>query len=52
VIVASELEGLSQCLSSALTITDKQACRDRYYPRIEHKLHMPTGWLESHGHMF
>lgn len=51
VIVASELEGLSKCLSSALTITDKQACRDRYYPQIEHRLHMPAGSLDRYSHM-
>jgi hypothetical protein len=52
VIAASELEGLSKCLSSALTVTDKQTCRDRYYPRIEHKLHMPKGSLDRYSHMF
>jgi hypothetical protein len=49
VVVAPELEGLSKCLSSALTITDRQACRDRYYPQIEHKLHMPSGSLNHYS---
>jgi hypothetical protein len=52
VVAASELEGLSKCLSSALTVTDKQTCHDRYYPRIEHRLHMPAGSLDRYGHMF
>jgi hypothetical protein len=52
VVAASELEGLSKCLSSALTVSDKQACRDRYYPRIEHRLHMPDGSLDRYSHMF
>lgn len=52
VIAASELEGLSNCLSSALTVSDKQTCRDRYYPKIEHRLHMPEGSLDRYSHMF
>lgn len=51
VIAAPELEGLTNCLSSALTVTDKQTCRDRYYPKIEHKLHMPAGSLDRYSHM-
>jgi uncharacterized protein YybS (DUF2232 family) len=52
VIVAPELEGLSKCLSSALTITDKQACKDRYFPKIEHKLHISRGSLNRYSNMF
>lgn len=46
--VATEFSDYENCHSSALTITDKQTCDDRYIPRIEHKLHLPKGSLKGY----
>lgn len=46
--VAREFSDYENCRSSALTITDKQTCQDRYIPRIEHKLHLPKDSLKDY----
>jgi hypothetical protein len=46
--VATEFGDYQKCHSSALTITDKQTCNDRYIPKIEHKLHLPKGSLKDY----
>ena len=51
-IVATEFNGYEKCRSSALTITDKQACQDRYFPQIERKLHLPAGSMDRYRSMF
>jgi hypothetical protein len=50
-MVATEFSGYQKCRSSALTITDKQTCQDRYFPEIEHKLHLPKGSLDRYRSM-
>jgi hypothetical protein len=50
-IVAQDFSDYQKCSSSALTITDKQTCQDRYFPRIEHKLHLPKGSLDRYRSM-
>jgi uncharacterized iron-regulated membrane protein len=46
--VAREFSDYENCRSSALTITDKQVCQDRYIPKIEHKLHLPKDSLKDY----
>jgi hypothetical protein len=50
-LVATEYGDYLKCRSSALTITDKQTCQDRYFPQIEHKLHLPKGSLDRYRSM-
>jgi hypothetical protein len=50
-IVATEFNDYQKCRSSALTITDRQTCQDRYFPAIERKLHLPKGSLDRYGSM-
>jgi hypothetical protein len=50
-MVATEFSGYQECRASALTITDKQTCQDRYFPKIEHKLHLPKGSLDRYRSM-
>ncbi|MGP4024786.1 hypothetical protein [Actinomadura sp. 3N407] len=45
----SELSGYQNCLSTSNTGTDKQACRDEYYPKIEDKLGLPRGSMDQYG---
>lgn len=42
-VIWSDYKGYVNCRESALTITDKQTCRDEYIPRIERRLHVPKG---------
>jgi hypothetical protein len=51
-MVATEFGDYENCRASALTITDKQTCQDRYFPKIEHKLHLPAGSLDRYRSMF
>ncbi len=51
-MVATEFNGYQKCRSSSLTITDKQTCQDRYFPKMEHKLHLPKGSLDRYRSMF
>ncbi|MFC4053936.1 hypothetical protein ACFOY4_29945 [Actinomadura syzygii] len=45
----SELSGYQSCVSGSNTTTDKQACQDKYYPRIEKKLDLPSGSMDKYG---
>ncbi|MEO3828431.1 hypothetical protein [Actinomadura sp. B10D3] len=45
----SELSGYQSCVSASNTTTDKQACRDEYYPKIEKKLDLPAGSMDKYG---
>jgi hypothetical protein len=51
-VVATEFGDYQNCRSSALTITDRQTCQDRYFPKIEHKLHLPKDSLDRYRSMF
>jgi hypothetical protein len=48
VVAGAEFNAYAKCHASALTISDKQACQDRYFPRIERKLHLPEGSLDRY----
>lgn len=50
-MVATEFDGYQKCRASALTITDRETCQDRYFPRMEHKLHLPKGSLDRYRSM-
>lgn len=50
-MVATEFSGYQKCRSSALTISDKQTCQDKYFPKMEHKLHLPKGSLDRYRSM-
>ena len=50
-LVATEFSDYQKCRASALTITDKQTCQDQYFPKIEHKLHVPKGSLDRYRSM-
>ncbi|TDD72857.1 hypothetical protein E1293_32285 [Actinomadura darangshiensis] len=45
----TELSGYQSCVSASNTTTDKQACREKYYPRIEKKLDLPAGSMDKYG---
>ena len=45
-VLADELVAYHKCEDSALTITDKQSCQDRYMPQFERRLHLPKGFLD------
>jgi hypothetical protein len=45
----TELSGYQNCVSASNTTTDKQACRDEYYPKIEKKLDLPAGSMDKYG---
>lgn len=49
VFLWSELSGYQNCLSTSNTSTDKQTCRDEYYPKIEDKLGLPAGSMDKYG---
>jgi hypothetical protein len=51
-MVATEFSDYQKCRSGALTITDRQTCQDRYFPKMEHKLHLPQGSLDRYRSMF
>jgi hypothetical protein len=51
-MVATEFSDYQKCRSSALTITDRETCQDRYFPQIEHKLHLPKGSMDRYRSMF
>jgi hypothetical protein len=51
VVAGAEFNAYAKCRTSALTITDKQACQDRYFPRIERKLRLPEGSLDRYRSM-
>jgi hypothetical protein len=51
VVAGAEFNDYAKCRTSALTISDKQICQDRYFPRIERKLHLPEGSLDRYRSM-
>jgi hypothetical protein len=51
-MVATEFTDYQKCRSSALTITDRDTCQDRYFPKIEHRLHLPEGSMDRYRSMF
>lgn len=51
-MVATEFDGYQKCRASALTITDRETCQDRYFPRMEHKLHLAPGSLDRYRSVF
>jgi hypothetical protein len=51
VVAGPEFDAYAKCRVSALTISDKQACQDRYFPRIERKLHLPKGSMDRYRSM-
>lgn len=51
-VVYRPLADYEKCRNSANTNTDVRACQDQYFPKLEHKLHLPAGTLERHRSMF
>ena len=51
-VMWNELSGYTKCHESALTISDKQACQDKYFPKIERRLHMPKDSLHRYDSWF
>jgi hypothetical protein len=51
-VVWKDMSGYETCRQSALTIDDKQTCQDRYFPRIEQRLHMPKDSLRPYRSWF
>ncbi|GAA0959505.1 hypothetical protein [Actinocorallia libanotica] len=49
VFLWSELNGYQECLTTANTKTDEQACKDTWMPRMEDRLNMPRGSLDQYG---
>ncbi|MEO3787808.1 hypothetical protein ABGB12_31160 [Actinocorallia sp. B10E7] len=45
----TELSGYQECLLTANTNTDEQACKDTWLPRMEDRLNMPRGSLNEYG---
>lgn len=45
-VLANELVAYHNCEDSAITITDKQSCQDKYLPEFEQRLHLPKGFLD------
>jgi hypothetical protein len=48
----TDLSRYTECRQSAITIADRQSCQDRYFPGMEHRLHLPAGSLERHRSWF
>ncbi len=51
-VVWSDLTAYTECRQSAITIDDREACQDQYFPRMERRLHIPIGSLERHRSWF
>ncbi|WP_433474580.1 hypothetical protein ACQPZP_38535 [Spirillospora sp. CA-142024] len=49
VFLWAELSGYQNCVSASNTATDKQACREEFYPKIEKKLDLPAGSMDKYG---
>ncbi|WP_433464595.1 hypothetical protein [Spirillospora sp. CA-128828] len=49
VFLWAELSGYQSCVSASNTATDKAACREEYYPKIEKKLDLPAGSMDKYG---
>jgi len=47
VVIGPETTGYNKCMQTANTKIDEEACRDRYLPKIEEKLHLPEGSLSG-----
>jgi len=48
VFLWSELSGYQDCLRTANTNTDEQACKDTWLPKMEDRLNMPRGSLNEY----
>jgi hypothetical protein len=51
VILWPEMNGYQECLSKANTNTDKQSCRETWFPKIEDKLNLPDGSMSRYGNL-
>ena len=49
VFLRTEFSGYWDCVNASNTHTDQQACQDEYYPKIEDKLDLPSGWMDKYG---
>ncbi|GAA2085891.1 DUF4190 domain-containing protein [Actinomadura alba] len=49
VILWPEMSGYQECLGKANTNSDKQTCRQEWFPRIENKLNLPEGSMSRYG---
>ncbi|MFI0357707.1 DUF4190 domain-containing protein [Actinomadura sp. 9N407] len=47
-----ELSDRQECLSSANTTTDENACRDSFVQNVEEKLNLPKGSMDPYKDMF
>ena len=50
--VWNDLTHYTECRQSAITLDDRQSCQDEYFPRMERRLHIPSGSLERHRSWF
>jgi hypothetical protein len=51
-VVWTDLTHYTECRQSAITLDDRQSCQDEYFPKMEHRLHIPAGSLERHRSWF
>ncbi|GAB3961863.1 hypothetical protein GCM10029978_015390 [Actinoallomurus acanthiterrae] len=51
-VMWNELSGYTKCRESALTVDDKQTCQNKYFPKIERRLHMPKDSLHRYDSWF
>lgn len=49
VILWPEMNGYQQCIGKANTNSDKQTCRQTWFPKIEDKLNLPEGSMSRYG---
>ncbi|TDD61852.1 hypothetical protein [Actinomadura rubrisoli] len=47
-----EMSGYQECLGNANTHSDKQSCRHEYFPKMEKKMHLPSGSMDKYGDLF
>ncbi|GAA4236984.1 hypothetical protein GCM10022254_47890 [Actinomadura meridiana] len=45
----TELNGYQKCVAGSNTTADEKACKSEYYPRIEDKLGLPSGYMDKYG---
>ncbi|WP_067454356.1 hypothetical protein [Actinomadura macra] len=50
--LAPEVNGYQKCISGSNTNADQKACREHYYPKMEEKLHLPSGTMDDVGVRF
>jgi hypothetical protein len=44
-----EMSGYQECIGKANTNSDKQSCRQTWFPKIEDKLNLPDGSMSRYG---